>query len=106
MSSRILQDAWRHEDLSGGGNQAYRKLARKHHPDGNPGDKRETKFKEINEAYEVLGDPQNARNTTNSVNGRATNKRRRERGQSVCRPWSGGFGGRGGAPGAQAAVAP
>ncbi len=38
--------------------QAFRKLARKHHPDVNPGDKSaEAKFKEINEAYEVLGDP-------------------------------------------------
>ena len=37
--------------------QAFRKLARKFHPDVNPGDKSaEGKFKEINEAYEVLGD--------------------------------------------------
>jgi molecular chaperone DnaJ len=43
------------EDLK----KAYRKLAMQYHPDRNPGDKRaETRFKEINEAYDVLKDEQ------------------------------------------------
>ena len=43
------------EDLK----KAYRKLAMQHHPDRNPGDKKaEQRFKELNEAYDVLKDEQ------------------------------------------------
>ena len=36
---------------------AYRKLAKQYHPDINKAPEAQAKFKEINEAYEVLGDP-------------------------------------------------
>ena len=49
----VAEDA-SHEDIQ----RAYRRLARRHHPDANPGDaSAEERFKEISAAYDVLSDP-------------------------------------------------
>src|SRR5688572_28044684 len=76
--------------------QAFRKLARKFHPDVNQGDKSaEGRFKEINEAYEVLGDT----TTRKKYDELGANWRMYEQagpGGPQGRLWPGGAGGRGG----------
>ena len=70
--------------------QAFRKLARKFHPDVNPGDKTsESKFKEINEAYEVLGDADKRR----KYDELGANWRLYEQAQQQGQGFPGGFGG-------------
>jgi DnaJ-class molecular chaperone len=74
--------------------QAFRKLARKHHPDVNPGDKvAEAKFKEINEAYEVLGDPASRK----KYDELGANWRLYEQQANAGHPFGGGAAGQGGA---------
>ena len=64
---------------------AYRKLALRHHPDRNPGDKAaEEKFKEAAEAYAVLADPAEAEPVRSvRTRGRERRRRRRRRVRSV-----------------------
>ncbi len=79
---------------------AYRKLARQYHPDVNKDDSRaEEKIKEINEAYEVLGDPQ--KRTKYDQLGANWNRWQQAGGAPGGFDWTQWYAGGGGAPGGQ-----
>jgi curved DNA-binding protein len=72
--------------------KAYRKLARQHHPDAKPGDKvSERRFKEANEANEVLGDPAKRK----QYDGLGANWEQVSRARAAGAAGGGGFGGPG-----------
>ena len=72
MAKRCYYEVLEVDRTAGDGElkSAFRKLAMKWHPDRNPGDKAcETRFKEINEAYEILKDPDKAIDIWTKENG-------------------------------------
>src|SRR4030088_2626524 len=86
--------------------KAFRKLARKYHPDVNPGDKSsEEKFKTLSEANEVLSDPKKRKIYdqlgfySDNIDPATANAYARGGGQPGAEDFSGGFPG-GGRPGA------
>jgi curved DNA-binding protein len=88
--------------------QAFRKLARKYHPDVNPGDKAaESKFKEINEAYEVLGDSAKRKKYDElGANWRMYEQAEAQGGPNPFAGWNVNFGGGGGTGGRARTMTP
>ena len=91
--------------------KAYRKVAKKYHPDMNPGDaEAEKKFKEASEAYAILSDPEKRRQYdqfghaafeggAGGACGSLRRERRRGGPSGRCRPGAGGDSRRGRPPG-------
>ena len=80
--------------------RAYRKLAKKYHPDTNPGDKEaEKKFKEVTEAYSVLSDPEKKK--LYDQFGHAAFDQSGAAGSGYGNAGTGGFGGFGGTGGSK-----
>lgn len=83
--------------------RAYRKLAKKYHPDTNPGDKEaEKKFKEVTEAYSVLSDPEKKK--LYDQFGHAAFDQSGSAGSGYGNAGAGGFGGFGGNGGFKAVL--
>src|ERR1700727_842849 len=91
--------------------KAFRKLARKYHPDVNPNDKKaEEKFKEISEANDVLSDPKKRKIYdqlgfySDNIDAATADAYARGGGQPGASDFSGGFPGGGRQPGAPSNV--